>query len=713
MVVGAYRPHHPYQEQTRSGVHPHTARHSARSHGNHDNSAERAPCGAGTTAGGDPPLHRPLGADRGARRVAGLLRQPRSDGRLPGRCRSRSRSDPPRSVEPGIQLRRRPVQRCDLGVDRDRVHARLRDHRADQLRARRRVHDRLFHRRGPVCGFRADAHHRWRLADRRPADHIDHHDARDRIPERPDRAGRLPAAAQRAQAGPADHGGRLLVHPAERRAALARWLAAKRARPDQRAADGVHHRRGPHPARLHPGVRGDDPARVRAGLVHQQHPRGPGDAGHRPGPRGRPADGHQRQRHDLADLPARRHAGRSGGAGVRALPDERLVFPGLQGRTHRVHGRGDGRDRQRPRRGARRPHHRRHPGAVRFAAGTAVDRGGRVRLPHRDHGPAPARAARRGDEGGRMSGLPARLRKWPEAAGRRLPVRGSRALAGFFIAVGIVLPFFFPQTSGFLNATIIAIAYAVMSLGLNVVVGFAGLLDLGYVAFYALGAYSLGWLGSGFFFKAQIHALVSPVASTLPGVHLNFILILIGAALICAAAGTVIGLPTLRLRGDYIAIVTLAFGEIIGTLAVNGQSIHIGGGMTLTAGNLGISAVDAPYFPGIGSFSLLNLRPWYWLIFAILLVVLFVNLRLRDSRLGRAWVALREDEVAAVSMGIPLVKTKLSAYAIGAAFGGMSGAFFGAYYTTVNAAQFQFGFSIFILAMVIIGALGSTLGAVR
>src|SRR5205085_371248 len=160
----------------------------------------------------------------------------------------------------------------------------------------------------------------------------------------------------------------------------------------------------------------------------------------------------------------------------------------------------------------------------------------------------------------------------------------------------------------------------VMSLGLNIVVGFAGLLDLGYVAFYALGAYSLGWFGSGFFFKAQIHALVSPVASTLPGVHLNFILILIGAALICAAAGAVIGLPTLRLRGDYIAIVTLAFGEIIATLAVNGQSIHIGGGMT--------------------------------------------------------------------------------------------GAFFGAYYTTVNAGQFQFGFSIFILAMVIIGGIGSIWGAV-
>jgi branched-chain amino acid transport system permease protein len=110
-------------------------------------------------------------------------------------------------------------------------------------------------------------------------------------------------------------------------------------------------------------------------------------------------------------------------------------------------------------------------------------------------------------------------------------------------------------------------------------------------------------------------------------------------------------------------------------------------------------------------FNLLDERPWYYLIFVVLLIVLFVNLRLRDSRLGRAWVALREDEVAAVSMGIPLVKTKLYAYAIGAAFGGMSGVFIGAYNTVVNASQFQFGFSIFILAMVIIGGLGSIWGA--
>jgi branched-chain amino acid transport system permease protein len=310
-----------------------------------------------------------------------------------------------------------------------------------------------------------------------------------------------------------------------------------------------------------------------------------------------------------------------------------------------------------------------------------------------------------------MNELRAQLNEWGEAITKRLPPWWSRGLAAVVIVFGIVLPFFFTQSSGFLSATIIALAYVVMALGLNVVVGFAGLLDLGYVAFYALGAYSLGWFGSDFFFKAHVHVGVTGVAASEIGIHLNFILILIAAALICAIAGMIIGLPTLRLRGDYIAIVTLAFGEIIGTVAVNGQSVHLGGGMTLTAGQLGISAVDSPYFPGIGLFNLLNLRPWYWLILAILFIVVFVNLRLRDSRLGRAWVALREDEVAAVSMGIPSVRTKLSAYAIGAMFGGMSGAFLGTYYTEVNAGQFQFGFSIFVLAMVIIGGLGSIWGA--
>ncbi|MHB8656418.1 MAG: branched-chain amino acid ABC transporter permease [Solirubrobacteraceae bacterium] len=293
---------------------------------------------------------------------------------------------------------------------------------------------------------------------------------------------------------------------------------------------------------------------------------------------------------------------------------------------------------------------------------------------------------------------------------QRLPSWSSRALAGILIVVGILFPFFFNSASGFLSATITALAYAVMALGLNIVVGFAGLLDLGYVAFYALGAYSAGWFGSEFFFKEHIHVLASPAASNLIGIHLNFVLILVLAIVITAAFGAIIGLPTLRLRGDYIAIVTLAFGEIVDRVAINGQSVQLGGGQTLTGGSIGISSIDPFYFPGLGTFDELHLRPWYWVIFAILMLVLFVNVRLRDSRLGRAWIALREDEVAAVSMGIPLVRTKLMAYAIGAAFGGMSGVFLATFVPDVSSDQFRFSFSIFILSMIIVGGLGSIWG---
>ena len=304
-----------------------------------------------------------------------------------------------------------------------------------------------------------------------------------------------------------------------------------------------------------------------------------------------------------------------------------------------------------------------------------------------------------------MSELRAQLREWREALDRAWPWR-PRALAAVVILAGVLLPLFFSQTSAFINTEILALAYVVFALGLNVVVGFAGLLDLGYVAFFALGAYCLGWFGSDFFFKADVHVGVNHIASTIPGIHVNFVLVLLLAAVVTSSAGTLIGLPTLRLRGDYIAIVTLAFGEIIRVFAVNGGDIKIFG-MPLTAGNLGISGVDAPYLPGVGTFDQLHLRPWYWTIYALVLLTLFVNTRVRDSRLGRAWVALREDEVAAVSMGIPLVRTKLSAYAMGAAFGGIAGAFLGAYTTLIDPGQFQFGFSIFVLAMIIVGGLGS------
>jgi branched-chain amino acid transport system permease protein len=281
-----------------------------------------------------------------------------------------------------------------------------------------------------------------------------------------------------------------------------------------------------------------------------------------------------------------------------------------------------------------------------------------------------------------------------------------------------MFPLFRPPLDGFMDDCIIALAYVVMALGLNLVVGFAGLLDLGYVAFYALGAMAMGWWASDFFTGVGgadegIHIGVSGFAATLPGIHVNFLLILIGAIIVCAVAGAIIGLPTLRLRGDYIAIVTLAFGEIIGRIFQNGDELTIIKDYKLSNGRQSISPIDSIDIPFLDPFdSALNLRPYYWTAFALVLVVLFVNLRLRDSKLGRAWIALREDEVAAASMGVPLVKTKLLAYATGGAFGGIAGAFLGAYFSSVNANQFQFGLSIFILAMVILGGLGSIWGVV-
>jgi len=279
-----------------------------------------------------------------------------------------------------------------------------------------------------------------------------------------------------------------------------------------------------------------------------------------------------------------------------------------------------------------------------------------------------------------------------------------------------VFPIFRPPLDGLMGDCIQALAFVVMALGLNIVVGFAGLLDLGYVAFYAFGALSMGWLASDHFTgiggETGIHSGVTEFAGRLPGIHLNFLLVVIGAILVTGIAGALIGLPTLRLRGDYIAIVTLAFGEIIGRVAANGDEVVISG-YKLSNGRQSIAPIDQINLPLIGEFDqATDLRSYFWAGLALVLVVLFVNFRLRDSRMGRAWIALREDEVAAASMGVPLVRTKLMAYAVGAAFGGISGAFLGAFLQSVNANQFQFGFSIFILAMVILGGLGSIWGVV-
>jgi len=322
-------------------------------------------------------------------------------------------------------------------------------------------------------------------------------------------------------------------------------------------------------------------------------------------------------------------------------------------------------------------------------------------------------------------GAPARSRRRPE-----FPRWTEKAAVPVFFVIAALLPFAMDSGGALLDDATLALAYMVMALGLNIIVGFAGLLDLGYVAFFAIGAYTIGWLGSGFFSAVNdeqgIHIGVGEFAATQPGIHMNFLLVLVFAIIFTTIAGMIIGLPTLRLRGDYIAIVTLAFGEIIGRLAVNGDEVRIssipiiggplgnffGDEQTFTAGRQGITPVDKITPPFGDTFTSLNIRPWFWTALVLVAVVLFVNFRLRDSRLGRSWIALREDEVAAVSMGVPAVKTKLLAYGTGAAFGGMSGAFLGSYLNTVNADQFQFYFSILVLGMVILGGLGSIWGVV-
>jgi branched-chain amino acid transport system permease protein len=275
------------------------------------------------------------------------------------------------------------------------------------------------------------------------------------------------------------------------------------------------------------------------------------------------------------------------------------------------------------------------------------------------------------------------------------------------LALAVLYPFAISGNQDLLDASIVTLAYVIMALGLNVVVGFAGLLDLGYVAFYVIGAFVIAWIGSRYFADVNhgrgIHFLVPGDA---PGIHVNFFVILGIAAAATALWGAILGAPTLRLRGDYVAIVTLAFGEIVPSIFANATAV--------SNGSVGITPIDKINLPGAND-TLgypLHLGGAYFVALGMVLVTLFVNRRLRDSRLGRAWIALREDEFAAASMGIDLVRTKLWAYAIGAAFGGFAGAFLATYYNSVSAEQFEFGFSVFVLCMVVVGGVGSIWGAV-
>jgi branched-chain amino acid transport system permease protein len=252
-----------------------------------------------------------------------------------------------------------------------------------------------------------------------------------------------------------------------------------------------------------------------------------------------------------------------------------------------------------------------------------------------------------------------------------------------------------------------ALVWVICALGLNIVVGYAGLLDLGFVAFWAIGSYTAGWLMSSFRYGFRIHFLGS-VPTTDRGIHISFWMVLVAGAAICALAGVIIGAPTLRLRSDYLALVTLGFGEIIPQVFFNGESVF---GFNLSNGNKGITPVDPI---GLGTKKLgpfdHTLR---FVIFAFLAaVIVFISLRLREGKLGRAWLAIREDELAASAMGVPLMRTKLAAYAVGAVAGGIGGVAFATHVNGVLPDAFKFSISITLLAMVVLGGMGNVWGVI-
>ncbi|RJR18457.1 MAG: branched-chain amino acid ABC transporter permease [Nitrospiraceae bacterium] len=247
---------------------------------------------------------------------------------------------------------------------------------------------------------------------------------------------------------------------------------------------------------------------------------------------------------------------------------------------------------------------------------------------------------------------------------------------------GILFPFIFSVYQ--VNIMTTALMYVVLGLGLNIVVGLAGLLDLGYVAFYAVGAYTYGLINHHF--------------------GLGFWAVLPAGAFMGALFGIFLGFPVLRLRGDYLAIVTLGFGEIIRLVLENWNDFSFGPS--------GIANIERPSFFGM-QLSLQNATIYiYFLMIALALFTVFVVNRLQNSRIGRAWVALREDEIACQSMGIDKTKTKLSAFALGATWAGMMGVFFAAKTTFINPASFTFLESAIILSIVVLGGMGSIAGVI-
>jgi len=279
------------------------------------------------------------------------------------------------------------------------------------------------------------------------------------------------------------------------------------------------------------------------------------------------------------------------------------------------------------------------------------------------------------------------------------PLRAKGAIA-LVVLVLAVLPLVTGATLGTSWVRILdfALLYIMLALGLNIVVGYAGLLDLGYIAFYAVGAYTWALLASPHF-----------------GLHLPFWVILpIGAALACLF-GVLLGAPTLRLRGDYLAIVTLGFGEIV-RLFLN----NLDRPLNITNGPQGVDRIDPVSFGAfaldesltLGSLTLSGAQLHYYLFLALAALVMLVSVRLEDSRIGRAWMAVREDEVAAKAMGINTRNVKLLAFAMGATFGGIAGGLFAGFQGFVSPESFVLMESVMVLCMVVLGGMGNILGVV-
>jgi branched-chain amino acid transport system permease protein len=279
-------------------------------------------------------------------------------------------------------------------------------------------------------------------------------------------------------------------------------------------------------------------------------------------------------------------------------------------------------------------------------------------------------------------------------------MKATRAVGVACIAVALAaLPFALAAVgTTWVRVTNLAILFAMLSLGLNIVVGFAGLLDLGYIAFYGVGAYVYALLASPHF-----------------GLHLPFWVILPLGALIACVFGLLLGAPTLKLRGDYLAIVTLGFGEIVRVFLNNLSSP-----VNITNGPQGLARIDPIR---IGDWSFARSEPlgpltlsgpikYYYLLLGLLLVVIVINLRLQDSRIGRAWVAIREDEIAARTMGIDTRNLKLLAFAIGASFGGVAGGMFSAMQGFISPESFVLVESVMVVAMVVLGGMGHVWGVI-